>query len=361
MTSSGAAVDRWTARRASCELVHLDVAACGRPSLDVLAAEQRHLRAEAARGGYVAEAEAAGLVDAGRDRIGALLGLSGADVALVDGAGTAFADLLEAWPYGAGARVGTVSGEYGANALALHRVAAARGWTLVPLPVDDLGRVRGVPPGLDLVTFPQVASQRGIAQPVADVLREGVPLLLDVAQSLGQVPVPPGCAAYVGTSRKWLCGPRGVGFLAVDPAVGPALVRPPTLSPHDDLRRFDAQETHVAGRVGLAVAAQEWTPAVLPVVAARSAYARRVLGQALGPTPWRIVEPVDEPTGITTLVGGDPLPVRAGLLARGLLVSAVPTSRAPDLDRPVLRVSTGAWVQDTELDAVAAALRLVTA
>ena len=354
-------LDRWVAARLPCDVVHLDVAACGRPSSAVLEAQGRHLRAEAAGGGYVAEAAAAGLVAAGRDRVGGLLGLAGADVALVDSAGTAFADLLEAWPYGAGARVGTVSSEYGANALVLHRVAAARGWTLVPLPVDDVGRVQEVSAGLDLVTFPQVASQRGIAQPVHDVLREGVPLLLDVAQSLGQVAVPAGCAAYVGTSRKWLCGPRGIGFLAVDPAVGPALVRPPTLSPYDDLRRFDAQETHVAGRVGLAVAAQEWTPAVLPVVAARSAYARQLLGQALGSTPWRVVEPVDEPTGITTLVGGDPVAVRAALLARGLLVSAVPASRAPDLDAPVLRISTGAWARDAELDAIAAALRLVTA
>ena len=343
----------WVSARLTCEVVHLDAAAAGRPSTAVLEAQVAHLRTEAARGGYVAEAEAAEQIDAGRARLGGLLGLTGADVALLDGAGTAFAALLAAEPLPAGARVGTVMGEYGANALALRRLAAERGWHLVPLPVDALGRVTGVPAGLDLVTFPQVASQRGVAQPVREVLATGVPLVLDVAQSLGQVPVPAGCAAYVGTSRKWLCGPRGIGFLAVAPDHAERLGRPPTLSPDDDLRRFDTQEAHVAGRVGLAVAAQEWQPEVAEPGLRLARTARELLAD----TGWRVVEPLEEPTAITTLEGGDPFAARAALLARGILVSAVPTSRADDLSRPVLRVSTAAWNSPADLRALAGALR----
>jgi len=352
VTQQLAAAD-WVAARLPAELVHLDAAAAGRPSVAALEAEVRHLHAEAARGGYVAEAEAAPLVDAGRAALGALVGLGG--VAFSDGAGSAFATLLQSWPLPPGARIGTVASEYGGNAKVLEQLAGLRGWTLVPLPVDGLGRVTGVP-ACDLVTFPHVASQRGVVQPVEEVLASGVPLLLDVAQSLGQTPVPAGCAAYVGTSRKWLCGPRGTAFLAADPAWLPRLETPPTLTPYEDLRRFDTQEAHVAGRAGLAVAAQEWTPEVLPVVHARAAYARRVLAE----TPWQVVEPVDEPTGITTLTGGDPLATRAALLERGLLVSAVPTTRSADLAAPVLRVSTAAWTQEHELDALAASLRGLT-
>ena len=341
----------WVAARLPAEVVHLDAAAAGRPSQEVLAAEVRHLRAEAARGGYVAEAEAAAEVDAGRAALGRLVGLEGG-AAFSDGTGSAFATLLQAWPLEPGARVGTVPSEYGANAKLLQQVAAQRGWSLVHLPVDPLGRVTDVP-DCELVTFPQVASQRGVAQPVQDVLDRGIPLLLDVAQSLGQTEVPASCAAYVGTSRKWLCGPRGVAFTAVDPAWLPRLTTPPTLTPYEDLRRFDTQEAHVAGRVGLAVAVQEWTPEVLPVVHERAAYARSVLAD----TPWTVVEPVHEPTGITTLTGGDPLATRTALLERGVLVSAVPATRAADLAGPVLRVSTAAWAQEHELDALAAALR----
>lgn len=347
-------VSSWVSARVPTSLRHLDAAAAGRLSAAALAAETAHLRAEAEQGAYVAEAAAEPLVDRGRAALAGHVGLAGSDVAFTDGAGTAFAVLLAAWPLPVGARVGTVAGEYGGNARVLDRLARDRGWELVQLPVDGLGRITGVPDGLDLVTFPQVLSQRGVEQPVAEVQRTGVPLLLDVAQSLGQTAVPAGCAAYVGTSRKWLCGPRGVGFLVVDPATEAVLADPPSLAPtfHGGARRLETHEAHVAGRVGLAVAAQEWTPDLLPEVHARAAEVRRRLDGVGG---WTVVEPVDAPTGITTLRppdGVDPAAVRAGLLEDGLLVSAVPPARAADMDGPVLRVSAPAWATGDDFAAL---------
>ena len=348
-------VESWLDARLPTRAVHLDAAGAGRPSREVLDVEIAHLHREAALGAYVAAELADGVVDEGRVALGALVGLDGGDVCFLDGAGSAFATLLASWPLAAGARVGTVPSEYGANARLLRRLAGERGWELVPLPVDDLGRLTGVPDDLDLVTFPQVPSQRGVAQPVDDVLATGTPLLLDVAQSLGQTPVPAGCAAYVGTSRKWLCGPRGVGFAVVAPAVQAGLAEPPTLAPAHGtgMRRWESQEAHVAGRVGLALAAQQWEPDLIGAVHAAAAQARTVLDGVAG---WRVREPVDEPTGITTLVGGDPVATRAGLLADGFITSAIGVSRSDDLAAPVLRVSTAPWVTPAQLEALAEAL-----
>lgn len=347
----------WIDDRLPTDVVHLDIAACGRVSQAVLDAQLGHLRAEATVGGYVAEAAAAAAIDAGRAAVGAMLGLAGSQVWLSEGGGTAFAVVLDAWPLPSGARIGTVPGEYGGNARVLRSRAARRGWELVTLPVDRLGRVLDVPAGLDLVTLPQVSSQRGVAQPVEQVLRTGTPLLLDVAQSLGQTPVPPGAAAYVGTSRKWLCGPRGVGMVAVDPGLLPRLDPPPTLgaAAYDDVRRYDAPEAYVAGRVGLALAARTWSPALLPVLQAAAA-AARVLLEGVG--GWSVVEPVDEPTGITTLrhPTADPFTTRGALLERGLLTTAVPTWRADDLEAPVLRISTAAWTTPGDLARLVEAL-----
>jgi len=39
-----------------------------------------------------------------------------------------------------------------------------------------------------------------------------------------------------------------------------------------------------------------------------------------------------------------------------VLVSAVPTTRAADLDRPVLRISTAAWATEDDVQALAGAL-----
>ncbi|MBC7375229.1 MAG: aminotransferase class V-fold PLP-dependent enzyme [Frankiales bacterium] len=345
-------VETWNGDRIETGVINLDIAGCGRISRSALAAEVAHLQAEAAVGGYVAMGEAAGVVDAGRSALAAMVGLTGEDLCFLDGAGSAFATLLEAWPLHRGARVGFTPGEYGANARRLRRLGAERGWELVSLAVDAHGRVREVPAGLDLVTFPQVASQRGVLQPVQQVLATGVPLLLDVAQSLGQVPVPAGCAAYVGTSRKWLCGPRGVGFAVVAPEVQASLTEPATLAPThgDGMLRWEAQEAHVAGQVGLAVAAQQWSPSVGQAAVTVAAYARQVLDGVAG---WRVREDADEPTAITTLGGGDPVATRLALQKAGFVTSAVPVSRADDLDAPVLRVSTGAWVEPAHLDALA--------
>lgn len=349
------AVEQWVAARLPTGVVHLDVAGAGRPSREVLEAEIAHLHREAALGSYVAQQLAAERIDAGRAALAALVGLDAGDVCFLDGAGTAFATLLAAWPLPRGARIGTVPSEYGANARALDRLARERGWRLVPLPVDDLGRITGLPGDLDLAAFPQVASQRGIVQPVEEVFAAGVPLLLDIAQSLGQTPVPPGCAAYVGTSRKWLCGPRGVGFAVVDPHVQAGLEESPTLAPTHctGMQRWETQEAHVAGRVGLAVAAGQWTPDVLPAIHRAAVQARELLDGVAG---WQVREPVGEPTGITTLVGGDPFATRAGLLEDGFVTSAVPASRSADLDAPVLRVSTAAWVAAADLERLAPAL-----
>ena len=349
------------AERLPCEVMHLDAAACGRPSVGVARAVADHLSREAATGGYVAEAEAeaaAGALAAGRAALGSLFGLEASQVAFAEGAGAAFATLLDAWPLPAGARVGTVPGEYGGNAAVLRHQTERRGWTLVPLPVDALGRVTSVPASLDLLTVPQVASQRGIAQPVDDLLAAGVPVVLDVAQSLGQTAVPGGCAAYVGTSRKWLCGPRGVGFLAVDGGYERGLLPPPTLAAQDQegLRRWESQDAHVAGRVGLSVAVQELPQDAAAVAQAHAAALRDLLAAERG---WHVVEPSAEPTAITTLLldGDDPSAVRRRLLQAGFLVSAVPVTRAADLARPVLRVSTAAWVTTSDLTRFAAALR----
>ncbi len=350
-------VNEWVGARVATDQVHMDVAASGRVSEAVLDAQVAHLRREAEVGGYVAQAAADPVVDAGREALAAMVGLDGSGVCFTENGGAAFASALSAWPLIAGARIGMLPSEYGGNARVLRALAVQRGWELVSMPVDGLGRLTGVPAGLDLLTFPHVPSQRGVVQPVQEALRSGVPLLLDVAQSLGQVEVPAGAAAYVGTSRKWLCGPRGVGFAVVAPEWVEQLTAPPTLPGIElqGMRRFDSPETHVAGRVGLALAARTFSPALLPVVQAAAAAARVLLDGAGG---WQVVEPVDEPTGLTTLrhPTADPVGVRAGLLAQGFVVSAVPLTRADDVDVPVLRVSTAAWVTPEDLARFAAAL-----
>ena len=83
----------------------------------------------------------------------------------------------------------------------------------------------------------------------------GVPLVLDAAQALGHIDCAVGADVVYSSSRKWMAGPRGVGFLAVATDRGPAAATPaatagvgPSLSA---MQSFDLHEANVAARVGV--------------------------------------------------------------------------------------------------------------
>jgi pyridoxal 5-phosphate dependent beta-lyase len=349
---------------------HLDTAACSRQSNRVLEAVAHHARHEAELGGYVAEAAAEHLLQQGRSVLAGLVGMAAADLAFVESAQAAFAALLAGWRLPLGSRVAIIPGEYAPNTAMIR----AAGLTPVPLPVDGVGRV--VPEeaerllGADppaAVHLTHVPSHRGIVQPAAELAvlcrAAGVPLVLDAAQSLGQVDVDLGADAVYGTSRKWLAGPRGVGFLCVRPALAarltPVLAGPAGLPP---MRAFESGEAHVAGRVGLVLAVGEHLAAgphrVRERLAALGRAGREVLHGAAG---WRVVEPVDEPTASTTLAppdGVDVVATRARLLTeQGIVTTAIGVERAPEeMTGPVLRVSPHVDGTVEDLEALAASL-----
>ena len=73
-----------------------------------------------------------------------------------------------------------------------------------------------------LLCISHVASPDGRILPVSDAAElaheRGVPVVVDVAQSLGQFPVDVpalGCDFMIGSGHKWLLGPMGVGILWV--------------------------------------------------------------------------------------------------------------------------------------------------
>ena len=71
----------------------------------------------------------------------------------------------------------------------------------------------------DFIHVCHIGAHSGIVQPVARIVelaREaGVPVVVDMAQTLGHIDCIIDADVVYGTSRKWLAGPRGVGFVAV--------------------------------------------------------------------------------------------------------------------------------------------------
>jgi hercynylcysteine S-oxide lyase len=376
MTAELSLPERWLAARPKVAGLHLDSAACSRQTFTAMAAANQHARHEAEVGGYVAAHAAAPVLDAGRAAVGALTGMSGSDVVFTTGSNHALDLLLGSWP---GARtLACLPGEYGPNLA----VMAANHFAVRALPGDGDGRLvvdaaaealAADPPAL--VHLTALASHRGLAQPlaaIAEVCRGlGVPLVLDAAQALGHLDCAVGADAMYSSSRKWMAGPRGVGVLAVQPALAqrlrPRLPPPEWPLPLTVMHRLEQGEANVAARIGLSVALGEHLAAGPTHVRQRLAELGRLTRSALaGVDGWRVVEPVGEPTAITTLAavdGADPQKVRSWLIEQRAIVTTVAeVQRAPfELRAPVLRVSPHVDSTAEDLEALAVALTAATA
>ena len=377
MTSkAGSLAEQWRATRPKVAGLHLDSGACSRQSFAVIDAATQHAKHEAEVGGYVA-AEAAGpVLAAGRAAVGTLTGMSADDVVFTTGSNDALDTLLSSWQ---GERtVACMPGEYGPNLA----IMAANGFRVSTLPADGDGRLlvdeaarqlAADPPAV--VHLTPLASHRGLAQPVAELAAVcgdlDLPLVLDAAQALGHLDCAVGASAVYSSSRKWLAGPRGVGVLAIRPWLAerlqPRLPPPEWGLPMSVLQRLDHGEANVAARVGFSVAIGEHLAAGAANVRDRLAEMGRLTRSAMADVAgWRVIEPLDEPTAITTLEpvdGADPQRVRAWLIAeRGIVTTYAEIQRAPfEMRTPVLRASPHVDSTAEDLELFAEALAIATA
>lgn len=354
--------ENWRAARPPVAGVHLDSAACSRQSMAVINAAAEHARHEAEVGGYVAAEAAAPALDAGRAAVRVLTGMSDADITFTTGSNNALDILLRDWP---GERsLACLPGEFGPNLMIMEH----NGFEIRELPVDGFGRLDLDAVGAFLATSPPalvhftiLGSHSGIVQPAHDMASacrgHGIPLIIDAAQGFAHLDcVDIGADALYSSSRKWTAGPRGVGMLATKPGL---------LAESTKLRLSHA-ETNIGSHVALSVALGEHLAVGRQNIVDRlrevGSATRNALAEVEG---WSVIEPVDEPSAITTLRppdGVDPMSVRARLIAEHSVVTTfLGPERAPrEMTRPALRVSPHVDVTDADLETLAEALAAVT-
>ena len=260
---------------------------------------------------------------------------------------------------------------------------AANEFQVSALPADELGRLAvddaarrlaADPPAL--VHLTPLASHRGVAQPLAElaeVCRDlGVPLVVDAAQALGHLDCAVGAARDLqlvtqmdgraqAASACWRFDPELAQRLR------PRLPPPEWGLPIPVMQSLELGEANVAARVGYSVALGEHLAAGPARSATGSPQLGRMTRTALADVKgWRVVEPLDEPTAITTLEptdGADPQRVRAWLIAeRGIVTTYAEVQRAPfEMTTPVLRASPHVDTTAEDLDQFAEALAAATA
>jgi isopenicillin-N epimerase len=216
--------DLWALDPAIDFLNHGAFGACPRPIL----AEQSRLRAqmEAEPARFMVR-ELEGLLDEARQALGTFLGADPDDLVFVPNATTGVATVLAALDFAPGDEILTTDHVYAAVRNALKRSGATVVVVSVSLPVVEPGEVleavlAGVTPRTRLAVLDHITSPSALVFPIAELVaalaERGIETLVDGAHAAGQVPVALdalGAAYYTGNCHKWLCAPKGSGFLHV--------------------------------------------------------------------------------------------------------------------------------------------------
>jgi L-cysteine/cystine lyase len=237
--------------------------------------------------------------------------------------------------------------------------ARHRGATVKAVPISRLAEA--VTANTTLVAASHVSWITGEVAPV-ELAQVDVPVVLDGAQGAGAVPVDVnelGCVAYAAAGQKWLCGADGTGMLYLQPDFGERVrtVAPTYFSFEDAslglesaLRAGAARLDTPLSREAMAASASAFD--VLEAegfdrIFTRAADLAERFASALAQSGRTVAA-----RGRSTLVAfevEDPEGARERLLERGVAVRNLP-------GHPYLRVSVGAWNDESDLERLLAAL-----
>jgi selenocysteine lyase/cysteine desulfurase len=287
-------------------IAHFNAAGAALPPFAVLDAQLEYLRHEAVCGGYETAEEKAEALHVPYAALASLLNCEASEIAITQSATSAwqcaFGSLLESFE--PGDRVLTAQCEYASNYIAYLQAARVRGIVVETVPSDENGELdiheleerlssrhsgsgtTGTKKGpVKLVSVTHVPTSGGLVNDAEKIgaltQKYRVPFLLDACQSVGQMPIDVQdvrCDFLVGTGRKYLRGPRGIGFLYARSAflngfgdggnrsrnVEPVMLdlhgarwdSAASYVPADGAKRFEQYEVSFCAKAGLGVAVQ---------------------------------------------------------------------------------------------------------
>lgn len=262
--------------------IHLNNAGAALMPQPVIAAITDHIELEAHLGGYEAADAARPEVAAAYESVARLVGGTARNIAIVENATVAFAQALSAFDFEPGDIILTTHNDYVSNRLMYRSLARRLGVEVVfaedlpeggvdPQSVRELIRTRR--PKIMAATW--IPTNSGLVQPIAEVGRicaeYEVPYIVDGCQAVGQREINTAelhCDFLACTARKFLRGPRGIGFLYVSDRMlaqqraplfidmrGAAWLDAGGYELFDDARRFENWEFAYALVLGLGAAA----------------------------------------------------------------------------------------------------------
>ncbi|WP_457265909.1 aminotransferase class V-fold PLP-dependent enzyme [Pseudomonas sp. P5_C3] len=267
---------------AVAQLIHFNNAGAALMPAPVIETMTRHIQLEASLGGYEAAGQQSAEVDNVYGAIARLINAQLDEIAVIENATRAWDMAFYSLPLQPGDVVLTSTTEYAGNYIPYLQLKQQCGIEIRVIPNDEHGQVSlsALKDMLDddrvaLISLPVIATNGGPVQPIEQIgalaRTAGVLFLLDACQGVGQMPIDVqkiGCHMLAATSRKYLRGPRGMGFLYVERSLCQKLV-PAFLDLHaaslqtadafkirPDARRFENWECNVAAKLGLGAAVE---------------------------------------------------------------------------------------------------------
>jgi isopenicillin-N epimerase len=179
------------------------------------------------------------LMKTARESLAAYLGTQADNVIYSQNVTIALNIVARSLELGRGDEVLSTDHEYGALDRTWRFLAKERGFTYInqPIPVPlttcaDFVEAfwRGVTPRTRVIFLSHITSPTALIFPVESIVRRareaGILTIVDGAHAPGQIPLALdslGADFYGGNLHKWLCAPKGAGFLYARPEVQPLL------------------------------------------------------------------------------------------------------------------------------------------
>ncbi|MBT9263790.1 aminotransferase class V-fold PLP-dependent enzyme [Pseudomonas sp. MG-9] len=378
---------------AVAQLIHFNNAGAALMPTPVIETMTRHIQLEASLGGYEAAAARLTEVDNVYGAIARLINAQPDEIAVIENATRAWDMAFYSLPLQPGDVVLTSTTEYAGNYIPYLQLKQQRGIEIRVIANDEHGQVSlsALKEMLDddrvaLISLPVIATNGGPVQPIEQIgalaRAAGVLFLLDACQGVGQMPIDVqkiGCHMLAATSRKYLRGPRGAGFLYVERALcqnlepafldlhAASLQTADTFNIRPDARRFENWECNVAAKLGLGAAVEYALAQGIEPIWLRTQHLAQYLRQRLADIPGVTLRDLGAvKSGIVTFTHRDSsaLQVQQWLAAQGKRINvSTSTFRSTLLDMQhrdllaVSRASLHAYNTEAEIDVMIAALR----
>ena len=287
-------------------LIHFNSAGASLMPKPVLDCQIQHLLLEAQIGGYEAAREKATAITAIYSSVATLINCEENEVALVENATIGWFSAFYSIDFKAGDKILTSESEYGANYMSYLHLAREKQIVIEIIPSNSTGEVcvialqNMLDKNVKLIAITHIPTNGGLVNPIIEIGKiaaaNNILYLVDACQSVGQLPVDVKeiqCDFFSATSRKYLRGPRGAGFLYVRKAITKRL-NPPLIDVRsatwceidsyqlrDDAKRFENWENNYAALLGMGCAIDYALHIGIDNIAAYNTILARYLRQSL--------------------------------------------------------------------------------